>query len=205
MKRIWIPIAVLGVMLIFPGIASPKERVQLSPDTPKSQIIYMNPAEVDPSLLPLDDLSRLNTTGIPPENLDITTWRLEVKGQGVKTPLSLSYEDLLKMPTVKRKVLLICPGFFADYAEWEGVPLGAVFEKAQVEGPYQRIRFVGLDGYETFFSAEEVAGEKMDLLFLALRVNGETLPPEHGFPVRLVAEDFYGSRWVKWIREIVVE
>ncbi|MGC8778710.1 MAG: molybdopterin-dependent oxidoreductase, partial [Candidatus Caldatribacteriaceae bacterium] len=113
--------------------------------------------------------------------------------------------DLLAMPMVKKKVLLICPGFFADYAEWEGVPVAAILDRARAKDPFQRIRFVGLDGYETSFSAEEVAGEKMALLFLALRVNGETLPSEHGFPVRLVAEDFYGGRWVKWIREIVID
>ncbi len=123
----------------------------------------------------------------------------------MENPLSLSYEDLLAMPMVKKKVLLICPGFFADYAEWEGVPVAAILDRARAKDPFQRIRFVGLDGYETSFSAEEVAGEKMALLFLALRVNGETLPSEHGFPVRLVAEDFYGGRWVKWIREIVID
>ncbi|MGC8778709.1 MAG: molybdopterin-dependent oxidoreductase, partial [Candidatus Caldatribacteriaceae bacterium] len=87
MKRIWIPLTVLCAVLIVPGTAIPGERVKLSPDTPKSQILNMNPAEVDPSLLPLDALSALNTTGTPPENLDIKTWRLEVKGKGVENPL----------------------------------------------------------------------------------------------------------------------
>ena len=118
--------------------------------------------------------------------------------------LRLSYEELQKLPMVKKKVLLICPGFFADYAEWEGVPLRDILKLAQVE-EYRKILFVGLDNYRAQFSQDELEGERIDLLFLALRVNGETLPLEHGFPARLVAEDFYGGRWVKWIREIVVE
>lgn len=204
MKRIflwWVPVF---VVVAFLGVSSAGERVKLAPDTPDIEIISMNPAEVDPSLLPLDPIKNLNVTGTPPENFDLAGWRLWVSGKTVGNPLSLSYGELSSLPTVKRKVLLICPGFFADYAEWEGVPLRVLLERAQAE-EYQRIRFVGLDGYETAFAHEELEGEKLELLFLALRVNGETLPLEHGFPVRLVAEDFYGSRWVKWLKEIMVE
>ncbi|NSW77305.1 MAG: molybdopterin-dependent oxidoreductase [Candidatus Atribacteria bacterium] len=204
MKRIflwWVPVF---VVVAFFGVSSAGERVKLTPDTPDTEIISMNPAEVDPSLLPLDPIENLNVTGTPPENFDLAGWRLGVSGKQVGNPLSFSYEELSNLPMVEKKVLLICPGFFADYAEWEGVPLRVLLERAQVE-EYQRIRLVGLDGYETVFTREELEGEKLDLLFLALRVNGETLPPEHGFPVRLVAEDFYGSRWVRWLKEIVVE
>lgn len=202
MKRVFL--AWILVLVAFVGVANAGERVRLTPDTPDTEIISMNPAEVDPSLLPLDSIENLHMTGTPPENFDLASWRLGVSGEKVGNPLSLSYEELSNLPMVKKKVLLICPGFFADYAEWEGVPLGVILERAQV-GEYQRIRVVGLDGYETVFSHQELEGEKLDLLFLALRVNGETLPMEHGFPVRLVAEDFYGSRWVKWVKEIVVE
>jgi len=41
-------------------------------------------------------------------------------------------------------------------------------------------------------------------IILALRVNGKKLPQEHGFPVRVVAEDVYGGRWVKWLRSIQI-
>lgn len=193
------------IVFLFWGVAFPGERVKLAPSTLKTEIMNMNPAEVDPSLLPLDPVYGLNVTGTPPEEVNLDTWRLEVRGAKVKNPLSLSYEELLRMPMVKKRVLLICPGFFADYAEWEGVPLEVIFKEAGVEEEYRRVRFVGLDRYEALFTAEELGGEKIGLLFLAVRVNGETLPLEHGFPVRLVAEDFYGGRWVKWIREIVID
>lgn len=193
------------IVFLFWGVAFPGERVKLAPSTLKTEIMNMNPAEVDPSLLPLDPVYGLNVTGTPPEEVNLETWRLEVRGAKVKNPLSLSYEELLRMPMVKKRVLLICPGFFADYAEWEGVPLEVIFKEAGVEEEYRRVRFVGLDRYEALFTAEELGGEKIGLLFLAVRVNGETLPLEHGFPVRLVAEDFYGGRWVKWIREIVID
>ena len=195
---------VIAVLVLFLGTLEASERVKLSPDTPKSQIIHMNPAEVDASLLPIDPTPTLNTTGLPPENFDLGSWYLEVKGKSVGKELRLSYEELQKLPMVKKKVLLICPGFFADYAEWEGVPFREILKLAEVK-EYRKILFVGLDNYRAQFYQDELEGERIDLLFLALRVNGETLPREHGFPVRLVAEDFYGGRWVKWIREIVVE
>jgi DMSO/TMAO reductase YedYZ molybdopterin-dependent catalytic subunit len=43
------------------------------------------------------------------------------------------------------------------------------------------------------------------LIFLALKVNGVTLPKEHGYPIRLVAEDVTGGKWVKWIDSIEVK
>jgi DMSO/TMAO reductase YedYZ molybdopterin-dependent catalytic subunit len=204
MKKYLTALVVFGVFVLLSVAGLAKERVKLSPDTPKSQIIHMNPAEVDASLLPLDPIDNLNTTGVPPKDFDLSKWYLEVKGGSVGKELRLSYEELQKLPMVKKKVLLICPGFFADYAEWEGVPLREILKLAEVKD-YRKILFVGLDNYRAQFSQDELEGERIDLLFLALRVNGETLPLEHGFPARLVAEDFYGGRWVKWIREVVVE
>ncbi len=132
----------------------------------------------------------------------MTTWRLEVKGEKVNASLSLTYEQLAQMEMIEKKVILICPGFFVDYTEWEGVPLSTIFEKAKVEEGYETVTFYALDGYSSRFSREEVEN---NLLFLALKVNGEVLPKEHGFPVRLVAEDVLGGRWVKWISAIEVK
>jgi hypothetical protein len=142
-SMVFLMIMVLWLSL---GVVEAKERVQLAPDTPKSQIIHMNPAEVDASLLPLDPIGNLNTTGVPPKDFDLSSWYLEVKGESVGKELRLSYEELQKLPMVKKKVLLICPGFFADYAEWEGVPLQEILKLAAVK-EYQKILFVGLDNY----------------------------------------------------------
>ena len=120
----------------------------------------------------------------------------------VKKPIALGYEDLLQMKMIKKDVILICPGFFVDYAEWEGILLSSILEKAGVTGGYNKITFHALDGYSRSYDREEVEN---NLLFLSLKVNGETLPKEHGFPVRLVAENIYGGRWVKWIKTIEIK
>jgi len=177
-------------------------RVKLAPDTPKDSIIGMNPAQVDPSDLPLDRVDRLHSTGTPQKVENISAWRLAVKGKGLSRPFSFSYADLLSLPAVKKKVLLICPGVFADYVEWEGVPLSVFLKRAGARPDFTNISFEGYDGYTERFSREEAT---QHLLFLAVRVNGQTLTPIAGYPVRLVAEDSFGGRWVKWITEIRVE
>jgi DMSO/TMAO reductase YedYZ molybdopterin-dependent catalytic subunit len=183
------------------GVIVAGERVLLEPDTPKDRILRMNPSEVDPSRLPLDSIENLNTTGSP-QDVDIGTWRLTVSGKKVRNALSLSYEDLESMKQVKKPVILICPGVFVDYAEWEGVPLRDILDAAKVRDGFTRVTFRSLDGYRSSFTKEQVEN---NLLFLALKVNGEVLPKAHGFPVRLVAEDILGGSWVKWVKSIEVE
>jgi len=199
----WYSILIIAGIVsgVWAGSLSADERIILAPDTPDSKIVRMHPKNVDPSQLPLDSIKELHTTGHPIV-VDIKKWRLEVKGPMVNNPVLLGYEDLTNMVMIKKNVLLICPGFFADYAEWEGVPLSDLLKEVEAERNYKKITFHSMDGYSTSFDREEI---KRNLFFLALKVNGETLPREHGFPVRLVAEDFYGGRWVKWIKAIEVQ
>ena len=202
MRRIYSITLIIGVTLLLGAFSGPvNARMTLPSDTPDSKIMYMHPKDIDPSLLPLDSIEDLHITGTP-RKVDIKTWQLEISGQMVKKPRSLSYQDLLQMQMVRKKVILICPGFFVDYVEWEGVPLSTILEAAGVKGNYEKIIFRGLDGYSSSFSRDEV---EHHLLFLALRVNGKTIPEEHGFPVRLVAEDILGGRWVKWLKSIEVK
>ena len=106
------------------------------------------------------------------------------------------------MNMITQKALLICPNFFADYAEWEGIPLKDILKEAKVSFDYNKVDIKAVDGYRKSFTKEEVDS---NLLFLALRVNGEVLPEDHGYPVRLVAVDIYGGDWVKWIDTIEVD
>jgi DMSO/TMAO reductase YedYZ molybdopterin-dependent catalytic subunit len=195
-------IGVCVVLIAIAANAPAQSRERLAPDTPKGRIIDMDPAKVDPSDLPLDRVGQLHPTGTPQEVSDLSAWRLSLEGKGLGSPLSLGYAELAALPQVKKRVLLICPGFFADYAEWEGVPLSALLEKAKARPDFVNVSFTSYDGYTSRFTREEAMAH---LLFLAIRVNGETLPTTHGYPVRLVAEDLYGGRWVKWIKEIHVE
>ena len=186
------------IFMIFLPLSA-QDRVVLEPDTPEREIIHMDPAEVDASRLPLNTVEELRETGTVPD-IKIRRWRLTVTREEGEAA-SFTYRELMEMETLQKKVLLICPGWFADHAEWEGVPLELVLEKAGIGSDYSGIVVHGADGYNAPFSREEV---EKGLLFLAYRVNGEDLPLEHGFPVRLVAEDILGGRWVKWVSRIEV-
>jgi DMSO/TMAO reductase YedYZ molybdopterin-dependent catalytic subunit len=154
----------------------------------------------------------LHITGHPPE-LDMEAYRLEIAGL-VENPLSLTYEDVLAYPTVTEVVLLICPGVFQDNAEWTGVPVWALLKEAGIKPEATEVVFramtspsstsysVEITPYSVNLPLQEIIGN--DSIFLAHTVNGETLPLEHGYPLRLVAKDRFGSDWVKWVERIDV-
>lgn len=201
MKHLIYIIVVLGLLLgglNFSILA--QEKQILAPDTPDEEIMHMNPQMVDPSQLPLDSIEDLNVTGTV-QTIDLVTWRLHINGKAVTKELSLTYDDLLQMEMITKKSILICPGFFVDYAEWTGIPLQTFLKQAGVE-IYERIRVASGDGYSTSFTREEI---EKNTIFLALKMNGVTLPPEHGFPVRIVADGIYGGQWVKWVDTIEIQ
>lgn len=169
------------------------------PEEERASIIYMHPSDVDNSLLPITPIEDLNTTGRPVE-VDIDEYRLVIDGL-VERPLSLTYQELLSRPRVSEVVLLICPGYFWDNAQWTGTPLAPLLEEAGLQEGAKNVVFHALDGYQSSLSLEEALAEGV---FLAYQVNGETLPLEHGFPLRLVARGQYGGRWVKWLERIEV-
>jgi len=164
-----------------------------------ADLIVSNPAEVDNSKLPITPVEELHITGFAPE-VDIADYHLTVDGL-VKSPFSLTYDAIMEYPTVSEVVLLICPDYFADNAEWTGVPLTTLLSKADIKDPASQVVFYALDGYKRVFSVEEV---QRDGVFLAHTVNGQILPKEHGYPLRLVVKGRYGGEWVKWVEHIEV-
>ena len=157
-----------------------------------------DPAPGDPAY---EATKSLHTTG-QPQDVDVGAWRLVVAGGKAGTPLSLAYQDLEKMELTKKNVVLDCPGFFTDKADWEGVPLKSLLSMAQVGDDWSTLEFRSVDGFKSSLSRNEVEG---NFTILALKVNGVTLPKEHGFPLRLVAENVTGGKWVKWIDRIEVK
>ena len=160
----------------------------------------MNPAEIDNRNLEIDPLNQFGTMGPTDVAVDLKTYRLKVSGK-VGHPLSLSYDQILKYPSLTETVLLICPGFFANNGHWTGVNLKSLIQEAQIKKEAQYIDIVG--AYEKRVRIPLKALDQKKIL-LAYQVNGLTLPQKHGFPLRLVYEDAYGYDWVKYIDEIVV-
>jgi sulfoxide reductase catalytic subunit YedY len=167
---------------------------------PKNQLLNMNPAEVDNRNLEVDPLDQFGTMGPTDVAIDLKTYRLKVTGK-VGRPLSLSYDQVLKHPSLTETVLLICPGFFSNNGLWAGVDFKSLLEEAQIKKEAQYIDVVGEGEKRVRIPLKELDQKK---IFLAYQVNGQILPRKHGFPLRLVYEDAYGSDWVKYVNEIVV-
>lgn len=204
MRKTLIIVALLLLLASGCGSAAPPPlptaaRASPIPEGQWGSIISQHPSEVDNTLLPITPIEDLNRTGRPVE-VDIEEYRLVIDGL-VERPLSLTYGELLSRPQTSEVVLLICPGVFWDNARWTGTPLALLLEEAGLREEAKKVRFHALDGYQRSLSLEEALA---DGVFLAYQVNGETLPLDHGFPLRLVARHQFGGRWVKWLERIEV-
>ena len=167
---------------------------------PKTKLLNMNPAEIDNRNLEIDPLNQFGTMGPTDVAIDVKSYRLKVTGK-VGRPLSLSYDQILEYPSMTETVLLICPGFFSINARWTGVHVKDLIQEAQIK---KEAQYVGINGAGRKSVRIPVKKIKQKKIFLAYQVNGVTLPRKHGFPIRLVYEDAYGSGWVKYVDEIVV-
>src|SRR5262245_2856856 len=163
---------------------------------------------------------------VPP--VERAGWRLHVGGR-VDRPLLLSFNDLLALPQRSVFATVECAGngrsFLAErqpgvqwgagaigHAEWTGVPLAAVLEKAGVKGGAAEVLFAGADRGSESDHPEPMHFERSLPLkkaqdrdtLLVTRMNGELLTPEHGAPVRLFVPGWYGVASVKWLSRIEV-
>jgi len=197
----------LGAMILTPvgsmvrfAMAEARRRI-LPKETDRSTLVNQDPASLDPRNLDLTPLKDFGTMGLSDHQVDLSQWRLGVEGE-VATPLRLAYEQVLAMPEIEREVLLICPGVFVNYGRWKGFSLTTLMKRADARKGVTHVTFHGPEGVyrkTERFSLDEVMTDKV---FLAHGVNGETLPVRNGFPLRLVAEDHYGYRWVKYVDNV---
>jgi len=160
---------------------------------------------------------RNNSPRVP--RLDPATWRLQLAGSGLSRPRSFTYEEILAMPSVSVIRAIECAGngrnFFQvshgqkipgtpwdlggiGVAEWTGVPLREVLERA---GVTRNARDVMPEGADVLHIKRPIPIEKAiaaDTL-LVYAMNGHPLPPDHGFPVRLLVPGWVGIAHVKWV------
>jgi len=179
-------------------------KIILPRGTPRESLIDKNPAELDASNLEVTPVDNFGTMGLTDHVVRIENWGLEVDGL-VKRPLRLTYEEVKKLPLVERKVLMICPGFFANQGTWKGFSLGALLKLAQAEDGVTHVTVRGPDGKYENTQRYPLADVLSNKVFLAYEVNGRPLPQKHGFPLRAVAEGYYGYDWVKYVYKLTVE
>ena len=135
-----------------------------------------------------------------PQHIDIKTYRLGVSGL-VKTPLSLTYDQVMAMPAFQKVTTLNCvEGWSVTYL-WTGVKLKDILEQAGYDHNAKVVIFKCYDGYTTSLPLDFIVNRN---ILLAYRLNGIVTPPERGFPFQVVAEDQLGYKWAKWVTDIQV-
>jgi DMSO/TMAO reductase YedYZ molybdopterin-dependent catalytic subunit len=165
--------------------------------------------------------------------IDERTWKLRVFGSGLDgSGVELTYDQLRRMPQRDVVTAIECAGngrsFFGTQqgtpapgtqwglgaigvARWRGVPLREVLERAGISSRAVDVMPIGLDASVVSGGVDYghvrrplPVGKALDDALLVLAMNGEDLPPDHGFPVRLVVPGWIGVASVKWLGEIEV-
>ena len=148
---------------------------------------------------PLDPFDREYDNSIKgPQQLDIATYRLEIKGL-VEAPQSLTYQKVLKLPMTKRAIILHCIEGWDERLLFEGVRLADLLALAKPRKGVSTVIFYAADGYSSSLSYADVV--RLDVM-LAAKINGKVLDATRGFPFQVVAESKWGYKWVKWVTRI---
>ncbi len=180
------------------------KKIILPKGTPRESLIDKNPATLDARNLEITPLDHFGTMGLSEHREDLEKWRLEIRGE-VQNPLNLTYEEIKALKAVERSVLLICPGVFANYGTWKGVSLADLLKMAKVKEGVTQVTVRGPEGKYGTVKDFKIADVLSDKVFLAYEVNGKPLPEKHGYPLRVVAEGYYGFDWVKFVYNVSVE
>ena len=158
--------------------------------------------------------------------VDASTWVLALGGL-VKRPLRLNLDDIRSRPQTTIAVTLECAGNgrarlsprpmsqpwlgeAVGTAEWTGTALRPILEEAGLLDNAREVVFTGLDrgvqgGIDQFYERSlPLAEVQRPEVMLVHAINGQPLPPQHGFPVRLIVPGWYGMTHVKWLRSITV-
>ncbi|GAA4992699.1 hypothetical protein GCM10023225_30880 [Kineococcus glutinatus] len=153
------------------------------------------------------DLYRVDTAFLGVPDVRVQDWSLRVHGM-VGRELELRYEDLLAGPLLERWITLTCVsnqvgGELAGNVRWLGVALADVLRRVVPDAGADALLARSTDGFTTLTPLADVLDGRDALL--AVGMNGEPLPREHGFPVRMVVPGIYGfASACKWVTEIEV-
>jgi DMSO/TMAO reductase YedYZ molybdopterin-dependent catalytic subunit len=161
-------------------------------------------AGISPFITPNADFYRVDTALIVP-SVRAEDWTLRVHGM-VDRELHLSFDQLLARDLIERDITLTCVsnevgGPYVGNARWVGAPLAALLEEAGIDPAADQLVSRSVDGF-TVGTPTAAVTDGRDAM-LAVQMNGEPLPLEHGFPVRMIVPGLYGYvSATKWITEL---
>ena len=146
-------------------------------------------------------------TALRVPDVPVETWKLRIHGM-VDKELELSFDDLLSRRLVERRITLTCVsnpvgGDLTGNATWIGVPIRDLLEEAGVQDGADAVKSTSADDMTIGTPLQPLTDERDALIAIAM--NGEPLPLEHGFPVRMVTPGLYGYvSATKWLVDLEV-
>lgn len=163
---------------------------------------FMEVPGLSPRITPRDDHYVVDINLDKPE-VDSGRWALRIHGR-VTNPREITFDEILAMEGVEQPIQLLCisnsvGGDLTGNALWTTFPLADLLEPAGIEPAARAVRVRAVDGYEDVLQLDAVPG-----VLVAYAMGGETLPRQHGHPVRLIIPGHYGMRSVKWVTELEI-
>ncbi len=137
----------------------------------------------------------------PTIHVDMAAWRLNVHGL-VGNPLGVSFDEIqnmqvVEMPCTLAGITSTPNNLLMGHGLWRGVPFNRLLDKVGLQAEAQYAQFRSANGYVTYLPIN-----MLDKAVLAYSMNGETLPVEQGYPVRLIVPGVYDYKMPKWVQSI---
>ena len=175
--------------------------LEIAPMTPLPADETLNIAGLSPFYTPESTFYRVDTALVVPQ-VAASTWQLRIHGM-VDKPMILTFDDLIQRPMVEHDVTLTCVseavgGGYIGNARWQGILLADVLREAGIQSGADQIVMRDVKGMTIGVATDPVLDGRKSML--AVGMNGQLLPAEHGYPVRAVIPGLYGyvsaTKWV---------
>jgi DMSO/TMAO reductase YedYZ molybdopterin-dependent catalytic subunit len=161
----------------------------------------LNIMGLSPFYTPESTFYRVDTALVVPR-VNAATWQLRIHGM-VDKPMIFTFDDLIRQPMIEHDVTLTCVseavgGNYIGNARWQGILLADVLRQAGIQSGASQIVMRDVNGMTIGVATDPLMDGRKSML--AVGMNGQLLPPEHGYPVRVVVPGLYGyvsaTKWV---------
>ena len=175
-----------------------------SPSEPTLQARFPQVPGTRPELTSNQDFYRIDIDTRPPE-VDVSTWRLKLSGL-VNKPMALSLDELRSRKAYSQVITLECisntiGGDLISTARFTGIRFKDLLEEAGLQPSAKEIAIQAVDGFYESVTMEDAMDERTLLVY---EMNGEPLPREHGYPLRIYIPNRFGMKQPKWIDSMQV-
>jgi DMSO/TMAO reductase YedYZ molybdopterin-dependent catalytic subunit len=191
-----VSLAIISPAVLLNSCKDPEKTAEETPAVPGKAESNKPAVSMDQSVPPAD-LPSSSSQAPGPSTSD---YSITIDGL-VNNSLTLNYDSILQFQSVTKTVTLTCPGVFEETSEWTGVPLRAILTVAGAKPEATQVTVMDSSGYGAPFSTQEQGITSGDI-FLAYKYNGQGLPADRGYPLRLVVPGSDGTSWVKGVTHI---